>query len=165
MIGLLALSLLTDDLAASRFFPLVPGNRWVYEDTLAPGTTFESVVKPEVKPSPEQLKELADLKAQGKDPELGGETPPQFFPVEMREDGKLRQVICYQERDNTLLQVGNGINKPVTPRPIMVVSKKSFDWDYYGDNVSEYLTEAIHYAATSAFGPVADVLGKPHQTL
>ncbi|MHB8634851.1 MAG: hypothetical protein ACYC96_00090 [Fimbriimonadaceae bacterium] len=165
MIFALVLALASDDLSASRFFPLVAGDRWVYEDTLAPGSTFETLVKPEVKPSAEQMKELARLKAEGKDPELGGEPPEQYFPVEMRQDGKLRQVVCYRERENTLLQVGNGINKPIVPRPLMVVSKKPFQWDFYGDNVSEYLADAFHYVATSEFGPIATVLGKPHQTL
>ena len=165
MIGALMLLSLADDLSASRFFPLVAGNRWVYEDTLAPGSTFESLVKPEVKPTDEQLKEMADLKAQGKDPDVGGEAAPRFFPVEMREDGNLRQVVCYQERENTLLQVGNGINKPISPRALMVVSRKPYDWDFYGDNISEYVTEAIHYVATSALGPTVTVLGKPHETL
>ena len=48
MIGALMLFFLADDLSASRFFPLAAGNRWVYEDTAAPGSTFESLVKAEV---------------------------------------------------------------------------------------------------------------------
>ena len=51
-------------------------------------------------------KELDELRKQGKDPDLGGETPMRFFPVEIREDGILLQVACYQEKENTLLQVG-----------------------------------------------------------
>ena len=153
MIGALMLFFLADDLSASRFFPLAAGNRWVYEDTAAPGSTFESLVKAEVNP-PFDPRDEALI-----------EKPQRYFPVEMREDGKLRQVICYREHDNTLLQVGNGIDKPMVPRPLMVVSKKPFDWDYYGDSISEYLTESIHYVANSAFGSTEPILGKPHQTL
>jgi len=165
MIGALALLFTSDDLAASRFYPLSAGNRWVYEDTIAPGTVFETIVKAEVKPSEEDIKEIERLKKEGKDPDIVSEIEPQYFPIEMREDGTLRQTICYREKDNTLLQVGNGINKPIVPLPLMVVSKREFGWDFYGQNINEYLTEAIHYVATSSFGPVANVLGKPHQTL
>lgn len=153
MIGALLLLSLADDLSASRFFPLTPGNHWVYEDTAAPGSTFESVVKAEVNP-PFDPQDDALV-----------ERPQRYFPIEMLEDGKVRQIMCYREHDNTLLQVGNGIDKPIVPRALMVVSKKPFDWDYYGDNISEYLTESIHYVLNSAFGSTDAVLGKPHQTL
>jgi len=153
VIAALALCFGSDDMAASRFFPLVPGSRWTYSDTAAPGTVFESVVKPEVNP-PYDAGDAALI-----------EKPQRYFPVEMLEDGRVRQVICYREHDNTLLQVGTGIDKPIVPRAIMVVSRKAFDWDYYGEPISEYLTESIHYVATSQFGSPADVLGKRHDTL
>jgi hypothetical protein len=165
MIGTLALLLTSDELSASRFFPLAAGNRWVYEDSMAPGTTFESVVKQEVKTDAPDPIEIQRLKDAGKDPDIISDSVPQFYPVEMREDGSLRQVICYREKDSTLLQVGTGINKPMVPLPMMVVSKKPYDWDFYSQNINEYLSEAIHYVASSSFGPIATVLGKPHQTL
>ncbi len=40
MIGALALLFTFDETSASLFFPLAAGTRWVYEDTVAPGTVF-----------------------------------------------------------------------------------------------------------------------------
>lgn len=153
MIGTLALLLAFDDLAASRFFPLVEGDHYTYEDTAVPGTEIEAITKKEINPQ--------------FDPEDAAliEKPERYFPVEIRQDGRVVQVVCYREKDNTLFQVGTGINKPIPPRPIMVVAKNAFSWEYYGDNISEILTEAIHYSATSQYGGTETVLGKPHQTL
>lgn len=153
MIGVLALLCTREDLTASRFFPLVPGDHWSYKDTGAPGTVFESVVKPEVNPPYDE----ADAALT--------ERPQRFFPVEMSEDGHVSGVACYREHDNTVLQVGTGINRPCVPRPILVVSRKKFDWEYYGDNISDILTDAFHYSASCEWGGTADVLGKPHDTV
>ncbi len=153
MIATLLFMLPGQDITAARFFPLVSGNHWTYEDSDAPGSVFETIVKDEVKPSKEVLEDgTVDV-------------PVAYFPLEQRTDGKVRAVICYHENESTLYHVGNGPNKPVTPRAVMVASRKPMDWEFYGDNVNPYAPEPVHYTAHSELGKTENVLGSPHQTL
>lgn len=158
MISLLACIAL-GDLTAARFFPLVPGTHWVYTDSDS-GTTIEQVVKPEVIQTPDTTGDATTT------PDPAVEHLPNYYPIEETDDGQVSSSMpCYIDRGNRVYLVGMGINRPVSQRLVVVVTKEPYSWTFYGTAISPLQTESIKYECTSEVGPSETILGAKHDTV
>ncbi len=145
---------------AKDYFPLVPGTKWVYSDSTAPGTSIEQTVLTEVAPEPVRVDAPTDPKIQVEK----GEKIESFFPVEVRVNGALSGRPCFRAEGATLYLVGLAPNRPVVKRPILRVGIDEA-WEYDSDPVSPIDPTPVHVLARAKQGPESAYFGKVRKTI
>ena len=124
-------------LTAKDFFPLTPGDRWTYSDSL------------------NKSEHIVDKAVIGK---IEGKVQP-YGVIEEFIDGSKSGEMFYRIHANTVNLVGRGIFDQFPPRPILVVGGTN-DWDYYADPITPYSSVQIHVVAHSEDGTPEVLFGK-----